>query len=283
MLWKRNNNLAGIINRLDAISGQIGANNDDLSEGIANKLVIPLAAKAEIEIAEQFELAGPLIVQQVSNNLAEHLQQKLTSAFLTAKADRETDSANIIATVYKTHNNVVSKVDDLEKRIAVIEGTTLMADDKAKTRTNCIIQGQEELARQAAIFDASNGDRMLTLYDKFRHLEQAVEHHHMLTTSKLNAIFSSLSVQLNELRPKDRIHYTTEPTLEWLMDNLDEIIEMANMAQAVRDNTAPRQNTIYKLVRAIRNLHLYSASDVKDEITSKINTWDNAQDFCRAA
>lgn len=284
MLWrKREDRSAAIINRLDVISGQIGANNDDIIERLADKLIVPLSAKAELEIAEQFSLAGPIIVQRVTDNLESFLQKKFMSAFEDAKKQQEADTGNIVSIVYNTHNKLLTRSNDIEQRIAVIEGASLMHEDKAKKRTNYIIRGQEELAQQAAIYDASNGDRMLALIDRFRDLEAKNKHQYMLLSAKMNAVFSSLSAQINDLRPKARQHYTTEPSLEWLMDNLDEIIEMAGVASAIRDNAIPQDTGIYRLTKALRKLYLYSATDVRDEVVSKINSWENSQEFCRAA
>ena len=144
-----------------------------------------------------------------------------------------------------------------------------------------IIRGQEETSRQAALYDQAESDRYLTLVQQIQHLNNRLDQdrNEMLRVQALQ--YDAFTLQVENIRkalPKqDNERFNSAPTLEWVMDNLDEIIEVAKTAEAVKYNNAPRENTIYKLVSSIRRLDLYSALDVRDEIISKINTWDNDQ------
>lgn len=284
MFWKKNN--AAIINRLDSLHGAIGANTDAIAEQVADKLVTVLAPKAELEISEQFDLGSSRMVTEISNNI----NKRLNDAIDGVKAQSTGHLGALINAIYKTHHVSLSKAKDIESRLAVIEGTNLDMQAISKRNTHVLDdaitqsnQNFEELGRTLSVFDASNGDRMLTLFNRLREIEHQMGHRHMMTHAKMASQFASLSAQINDLRPKDRVQYTVEPTLEWMIDNMDGVIEMANIAAALRDNHAPREHNMYRLIQAIRKLHLYSVTDVKDEVINLLNSWDNQQSFCRAA
>lgn len=299
MFWKKrnDNSQAGVVNRLDAIAGMIGAANEDLADKISEKLVAPLSAKAEIEIAEQFEIASPFVAQRVADKLESVIAEKLSSAIKGVQLQNTQNLGTMVSAIYKTHQTGFSKLNDLEQRLACAEGYLITNSDKASLMhgklvdmqgealehyTN-LLQGQEEMARQASIHDAANGDRMLSIVDRFRQLEAVTEHRYMMTQAKLNAMFNSLSSQLNDLRPKTREQYRTNPSLEWFMDNLDEIVRVAEIVELVRKNHIPSDKSSYELTKAIRKLHLYSIQDVKPEVDNKIRSWERTQDFCEAA
>lgn len=284
MFWKRND--AAIVNRLDSLHGLVGANNDAVAELVADKLVKVLAPKAELEISEQFDLGSSRMVTEISNSI----NKRLNDAIDGVKAQSTGHLGALVNAIYKTHHVSLSKAKDIESRLAVIEGTNLDMQAISKRNTHVLDdaitqsnQNFEELGRTLSVFDASNGDRMLTLFNRLRELEHQMGHRHMMTHAKMASQYASLSAQINDLRPKDRVQYTVEPSLEWVIDNMDGLINMVNKAVALRDNHVPRDTGLYHLVQAIRKLHLYSVTDVKDEVVNLLNSWDNQQSFCRAA
>lgn len=284
MFGKRND--AAIVNRLDSLHGLVGANNDAVAELVADKLIKTLGPKAELEISEQFDLGSSRMVTEISNNI----NKRLNDAIDGVKAQSTGHLGALINAIYKTHHVSLSKAKDIESRLAVIEGTNLDMQAISKRNTHVLDdaitqsnQNFEELGRTLSVFDASNGDRMLTLFNRLREIEHQMGHRHMMTHAKMASQFASLSAQLADLKPKSRVQYTVEPTLEWMIDNMDGVIEMANIAAALRDNHAPREHNMYRLIQAIRKLHLYSVTDVKDEVINLLNSWDNQQSFCRAA
>lgn len=285
MLFKRNNN-AAVINRLDSLHGLVGANNEAVAELIADKLVGFLAPKAELEISEQFELASPAMVREISNSIS----KRLSDAIDGVKSQSTGHLGALTTIIYNTHNKSLSKLNDVDMRMAVIEGTLLDTQSVVKKLTHSLDdaldqsnQNFEEMARSDAVFDAANGDRMLTLFNTLRQIEHQIGHKHQMTHAKMAAQYASLSAQINDLRPKDRSQYRVNPSMHWFIDNLDVILEMAQTIELVRNNHIPRDKGIYETVKAIRRVHQYPIEELKHEVVSKLEAWDNAQSFCKAA
>lgn len=284
MFWK--NKDAAIVNRLDSLHGLVGANNEAVAELIADKLVGFLSPKAELEISEQFELASPMMVREISNSISKRLSDAIDGV-----KSQSTNHLGLLTTaIYKTHNVALSKAKDLDMRMAVIEGTLLDTQAVAKKLTHSLDdaldqsnQNFEELGRALNVFDASDGDRMLTLYNTMRQLEHQINHKHQMTHAKMAAQYAGLSAQINDLRPKDRSQYRVNPSMHWLIDNLDLLLEMAQTAELVRNNHIPRDRGVYELVKAIRKVHHYPIEELKHEVISKLEAWDNAPRFCQAA
>ncbi len=284
MFGKRND--AAIVNRLDSLHGLVGANNDAVAELVADKLIKTLGPKAELEISEQFDLAAPRMVSEISADI----NRRLTDAIDNVKS-QSTNHLGVLSTVlFKTHNVSLSKLKDIEMRLAVVEGNSLETQTATKRLVTSFEdaldqsnQNFDELGRHLSVHDASEGDRMLTLFNQVNELKHQLNHKYTLTHARIASVHASLSAQLADLKPKSRVQYTVEPTLEWMIDNMDGVIEMANIAAALRDNHAPREHNMYRLIQAIRKLHLYSVTDVKDEVINLLNSWDNQQSFCRAA
>jgi hypothetical protein len=284
MFWKSNN--AAVVNRLDSLHGLIGANNEAVSELIADKLIKVLAPKAELEISEQFDLASPAMVREISNNI----NKRLTDAIDSVKAQSTGHLGATVSAIYKTSHVVQSKLKDIDMRMAVIEGTALTTQTTASKLTHSLDdaldqsnQNFEEMGRTLSLFDAANGDRMLTLFNKLRELEHQMGHRHQMTHAKLAAQYASLSAQINDLRPKDRKQYRVNPSVEWFIDNLDEIMRIAEVAELVRNNHIPRDKAAYELTKAIRQVHPYAIDNLLNEVASKIESWDKLQDFRQAA
>lgn len=284
MFWKKND--AAIINRLDSLHGAVGANNDAVAELVADKLIETLGPKAELEISEQFDLALPRMVSEISNSI----NKRLNDAIDGVKAQSTGHLGAMTSAIFKTHNIMLSKAKDIEMRLAVVEGNSLETQTSMKRLVGSFNdaldqsnQNFEELGRTFSIFDAAAGDRMLTLYNKIRELEQLVMHKHMLTHTRMAAHYASISQQLADLKPKAREQYRVAPTVEWFIDNLDAMTNVAQVAELVRKNHIPRYKGVYELVKAIRRVHLYPIENLKHEVASKIESWDKLQDFCEAA
>lgn len=155
-----------------------------------------------------------------------------------------------------------------------IEGLRTSVDDHYKSLVNCIAT----VVQQNESTDKRNSERYLKLNENQTRAEMLACHHHDVNIKTQTAMFESLTAQIRCLAvPHDKERFASAPTLEWLIDNMDEIIELGSIMDKIRDNQAPRENTIYTAVKAIRALELFPATDVRDEVEGLIYRWDHDQ------
>lgn len=137
-----------------------------------------------------------------------------------------------------------------------------------------LVRGGEELSRQAAVNDANNYERSTQLGEELRRLRMKVDENQSLNYKTMLALHNDLVARIQSANvPQDKQRFDSAPTLEWLIDNMDGIEEVAKAAAGVRENNMPK----HSLVAAIRRLELFSMMDVNDEVENLRNRWDNDQ------
>ncbi len=219
------------------------------------------------EIHEAWKFNGDLLVQRV----VEQMNTRFSDVNVVTRDMLDDRSVGIKAFVERGNSLMMSTLGRIFVNVHGLE--TKVGDWFAQ-----LVRGDEELARQAEVHHASHYELYTQLGEELRHLRMKVDEHQSLNYKTLLALHNDLVSRIQSSAvPQAKEHFDSAPTKEWLMDHLDEIIQMADVAKAVRDNTAPRENTIYKLVGAMRTLNLWGVTDLRDEIVSKINSWDNDQ------
>lgn len=202
------------------------------------------------------------IVAVVNPNIsdtAEVMKKILDDRFDTMKErDNRSDAkySNLLGIVNATINSVGNKVGDYFEQL---------------------IRGGEELSRQSALEDQSNHERTTQTQEQIRLLRMKVEEYQSLNYKTHLSLYNDLVGRIQELKSPDKQHFNSAPTKEWLFDNMDALIEAVEAMIAVRENNTPRSTTVYEAVRRFRKLELYGASDIRDEIESLTNRWDNDQ------
>lgn len=220
------------------------------------------------EIASHFDVTGTNLVQRFNEISTRHTNDVaiVIRDIIEDKLQKHTfDVDRLYATAVKF-------CQDLERRIAGVEGMFFESDRKNKNRQNVLMQSFEELARQAALHDQNNTDRTLSVLNKLD-LMQGVQ----LST------FDNVSQQIQTIHvPRTKQRFDSAPTLEWLFDNIDNFMDLGNTLYLARRNDIPRSKAKMEIIRQIRNLNLYSVLDVRDEAERLLDSWDNDQLLCAA-
>lgn len=218
--------------------------------------------KTRNEIHEAWKFNGDLLVQRI----VEQMNTRFSDTNVVTRDMLDDRSVGIKSFVERGNSLMMSTLGRIFVNLHGLE-------TKCGDWVNQIIRGQEELARQASLHDASNYERYTQLGEEIRRLRMKVEEHQSLNYKTQLALYDNIVTQVQSLKSPDKQHFSSSPTLEWLIDNMDGIEDVARVAAAVRENHAPK----HSLVAAIRRLELFSAMDVRDEVENLSNRWDNDQ------
>jgi len=237
--------------------------------------------KTRNEVHEAWKFNGDLLVQRVVGQVSSRLsdQSVVVRDIINDTTTKVIDerSVGIKSFVERGNSLMMSSIGRIFVNVHGLE-------TKIGDWVNQIIRGQEEITRQDSIHDQSNSDRYLSLVQQIQHLNSRMDQdrNEMLRIQALQ--YDAFTLQVENIRkalPKqDNERYDSAPTLEWIIDQMDELIELGKVMEAIRDNQAPRENTIYKAVKCIRSLDIqYGATDVRDEVQSLIHKWDGAPEL----
>jgi len=246
---------AGIVNRLDALSGELAA--------AINTQALGLRTQVAEEISDQFASAGPLIVQRVNQTLGAKLN----------------DVAVVLRDVIEEHTRRGFTLS--ASLLGRILGNQATLATKSEKRQNHVMEGLNELARQAAIHDQNNTDRNLTLVTMVQQLTSEMRQHHNISQAMQVKFFEHLALQLHMATTKGKERYSPAPKLEWLMDNLDHMMELCDALRKAKSNDAPRSAMTMRAISAIRSMELFSVSSIREEIERWFTSQDN--DLAHAA
>ena len=215
-----------------------------------------------------------------------------TTAAVTARMEMETDkiiqhsnrSISDVAVVIKelVDDRVKTFVDRGNSLLAACMGRVFVSVEGLRTSVDdhhkVVKTWFATIAEHAEVVDKRNSERYLKLHENQARAEMLSCHHHDVNVKTQAAMWESLTAQIRCLAvPHEKERFASAPTLEWVIDNMDELIELGEVMAKIRDNEAPRENTIYSAVKAIRALELFPATDVRDEVESLIYRWDHDQ------
>lgn len=248
--------VAGLCNRLDIMSGEIAAGFDSHAMNLRTQV-------AE-EISDQFASAGPLIVQRVNQTL----DPKLNDVTVVLK--------DIIEERTKKGFTLNASL------LGRILGNQAVQASKSEKRQNYIMEAFNELARQSALHDQSNTDRNLTLINMLRLMDDKMNNKLDQLQGMQIKFFENLTLQIRMATSKGKERYSPAPKLEWLMDNLDHMMELCDALRLAKSNDAPRSTMTMRAISAIRSMELFSVSNIRREIERWLNSQDNDQQLCAA-
>lgn len=246
---------AGIYNRLDELAGQVAIAIDAQALGLRTQV-------AE-EISDQFASAGPLIVQRINQTLDPKLN------------DVTTVLRDIIEERTKKGFQLCAQL------LGRALGNQAVLASKSEKRQNYIMEAFNELARQAAVHDQSNTDRNVTLVAMIQQLNAKIDHNNNVQQAMQVKFFENLSLQLQMATAKGKERYSPAPKLEWLMDNLNHMMELCDALRLAKSNDAPRSTMTMRAISAIRSMELFSVSNIREEIDRWFTNQDN--DLAHAA
>lgn len=245
----------GIINRIDALSGQV--------EKAFSGQAMDLRTQVAEEISDQFAAAGPLIVQRVN----ETLNPKIN------------DVATVLRDIIEERTNKGFTLN--ASLLGRVLGNQATAASKAEKRQNHIMEAFNELARQNAIHDQNNTDRNLTIINMLRLMDDKVNHKLDLLQGMQIKFFENLSLQFQMATSKGKERYSPAMKLEWLFDNIDSMTDLCDALRMAKRNDAPRSTMVMKAISATRRMELFSVSNIREEIDRWLNRQDH--DVCEAA
>lgn len=300
-----NSQYIGVMNELNATRGAI---QTAIDAGVENA-VSQIGARIDKEMSAYWVSNGPLLVQQVAEALSSRINDGVmaTRDILDVRNDTIKDFiASREATLNHTMSDLLRLNGDNDMRSMGYHQQLMHVFDRVENKTmkrmNVVVRCLEEQTRQASIHDLSNSERQLALLERIRQLEHNMVQQFYKSDRGLNDVYEALQGEIGSVekavgelakligtRTKPA---TTKPAnsgaapgLEWVIDNMDGIIDLARIMDAIRNNDAPREMTIYKAISAIRALELYSAMDVRDELQGWIARCDNDQSprICMAA
>lgn len=242
---------ATIINRLDCLAGQNAIDHEDIK--------ILVRSTIDEEISNYWRSNGPILVQQ----LAAGVDPKLSDQAVVLKEIGEKTAAR--------HSTMLA---GLAGRMMVSLNN---AKDTAEQNYNSLLQGQEEIARQAAIYDQHGSDRFLTILNKldlqqgmvlslFRRIEKTIQ----------DGLWN-VTQQIQNPPAEAKQRYSPAPSLQWLMDNADTVIDIGTAFGALRDNSGPDDLARPRAIKAIRSLGLFTMQNVSDEVKRITDLWNNDQ------
>lgn len=293
----------GVMNEMNANRGAILTAIDAVVPTIVKDVTATLGERIENEVSEQFKVAGPLIVQKV----VELLSGRISDSNVVIRdilVDRNDD---LKESLFRREALLDNSIGGVAKHLTAFQSQVVECFDRVSEHSmrgngeirrqieesifdaqTVINQGLDELGRHTSIHDANNADRMLTMLDRFRHIEAQMKLRSELTDGKLSVVFSGMNelekavANLAEVvlrqTPTQKPRHNTAPALNWLIDNMPKIIAAAEVMSDIRDGKLERGDAIFKGVRALKALELYSTFDVRDEL----ETWIAACEKARA-
>lgn len=247
---------AHICNRLDELSGQFAVAIDAQA--------MTLRTQVAEEISDQFASAGPLIVQRVNQTLGPKLN----------------DVATVLRDIIEERTKKGFTLN--ASLLGRILGNQAVQSSKAEKRQNYVMEAFNELARQSAVHDQNGTDRNLTVVNMLQLMDAKMNNKLDQLQGMHIKFFENLTLQIRMATAKGKERYSPAPKLEWLMDNLDHMMELCDALRLAKSNDAPRSTMTMRAISAIRSMELFSISNIRGEIERWFNSQDNDQQLCAA-
>lgn len=121
------------------------------------------------------------------------------------------------------------------------------------------------IAKYLMAMGRNQDDRYIQLTKRLEMLEARSEYYHGVEQGTTIGLFENLTDQIQA--------QGQTPRLQWLLDNVEELISFCNAMQKLRDNTEAPQNVIADAVRSVRSIVEVSTAEAQEGIDDIALRW----------
>ncbi len=223
------------------------------------------------EISRHFEVSGNLIIQYTNNIVTEQISKGVNVI------SQSLDSFKLwLDDSFRMLGNELSKhtTECVQALHELTEGAFTRAEDKATKRQNAIMNMLIATSKQSGAHDLNNADRYLSTIERIRLLETKIDKDNEVLFNTMIGLFENLTEQIQAMRrPLDKQRFSPAPTLEWLMDNADEVIRLGAALNNLRENNVPPHDAKLCVVKSVRSLNDYSVARIWEALESRTAAW----------
>jgi len=151
---------------------------------------------------------------------------------------------------------------------SIIKGHFDAHDGAAEIRHNELRNGMNAILTYMQAAELNNSDRYLQQLERVRLAQVAADTNHDVMFGTMLALNEHL---LGILQAK-----TNEPTLPWLLDNVDSLMALSDALKTLRDNTVPPEMARVKGVTALRSIVDVSSEQASEAVEKLARHWDVA-------
>ena len=220
------------------------------------------------ELGKMIEMSGHLVVQHVSTCVSD-----LTRVAKDIVDDGACKLQGWMEATFKLYEASIGSYFATFNEASEIRHRE--AEDRAAKRQNHVMNGLIGVAKQMGSTELNQGERYLELMERIRVLEMDNDEKHRVMFNTMIALFENLTEQIQK-KQRVVVEYREEPTLEWLVDRADEIIDFADALKAIRDNTIPPDAATMKAVRCVRGMMQVSIHDIQELLKARTQQWQLA-------